>query len=82
MYARVDYCSAHREITHEIHDFIAFFAFFQHHLISLLGSESKAIGALCEAHIGIVLTEQDAILGTRGEHSVWFIDTLSHQIID
>ena len=35
-----------------------------------------------EAQVGIVLSEQNAVLGARGEHPVRFVDALRHQIVD
>ena len=35
-----------------------------------------------ESQVGIVLSEQNAVLGARGEHPVRFVDALRHQIVD
>ena len=34
-----------------------------------------------QSQIGIVLSEQDSVLGARGEHTIWLIYPLHHQVI-
>ena len=51
-------------------------------VVAFAGSKSEVVGALCESRIGIVLTQKDAVFGTRGKHSVRLINPLSDQIVD
>ena len=40
------------------------------------------VALLGQAHVGIVLAQQDAVLGTRGEHAVGFVHAAGHKVID
>ena len=58
------------------------FPFGAHEFISLLCREPQAVAFLGEAHVGIILTQQDAMLGTRCEHAVRLIHATGHQVIN
>ena len=54
----------------------------EHETIALFIDQADGIASWCESHVGIILTKQDTILSSAGEHTVGFIDTLGHKIVD
>ena len=54
----------------------------RHKVVAFASGEAQSIGALGEAHVGIVLTQKYAILGTRGEHAIWFVHAFGHEVVD
>ena len=50
--------------------------------ITLCISQSYIIRECGQTFVGIILTEQNTILGTRGEHTIRLIHTFVRQIID
>ncbi len=44
--------------------------------------QSELVEHLGQACVGIVLTEQDAVFGTRGEHAVGLIHALRREIVN
>ena len=50
--------------------------------LALVVCESEAYGMRCQAGVRIILAQQNPVFGTRGEHSVWFVNPLDYQIVD
>ena len=46
------------------------------------GSRAETFGIRCESCVGVVLAQEDAILGARGEHAIRLIHAFRHQVID
>ena len=46
------------------------------------GCEADGVGERCQAAVGVVLTQQDAVFRSRGKHAVGFIDTLHYEVVD
>ena len=49
---------------------------------ALRSGEAELLGIGGEAHVGVVLSEKNAIFSARGEHAIGFVDPFAHQIID
>ena len=69
-------------IAAECRQFFYLFALGAHEVISLLGGKAQTVTFLGQTHIGIILTQQDAVLGARGKHAVRLIHATGHQVID
>lgn len=50
--------------------------------VTVLFYQSQLVGAFGKAHICIVLSEQDAVFGTGGEHTIRFVHTFCNQIVN
>ena len=44
--------------------------------------QAQAPGALGEPQVGVVVAQQQPVLGARGEHAVGLVDALGHQVVD
>ena len=54
----------------------------QQQVIALTRRESQVVTFLGQTHVGIILAQQDAVLGARGKHAVRFIHATGHQVIN
>ena len=59
-----------------------FIGLFPHFFVALGRCKAQLMAAGGEAHVGIVLSEQYAILGARGEHAVRFVNSFGHEVVD
>ena len=66
----------------EADDLLDPFFLLDHQVVALLVGKSDGIASRSETHVGIVLSEKDAVFGTAREHAVWLIDTLGHKVVD
>ena len=78
----IDKCRLDGKSFGECDDFVNLLTLATQVIVALLRSEAKPIGTFGKAHVGIVLTEQDTIFGTRGKHTIRLVYTLCYQIID
>ena len=46
------------------------------------GAKAQPFGVGREAHVGIVLSQQDAVFSARGKHAVRFVHAFRDQIVD
>ena len=61
---------------------IPVFFFLCQQVVTLLFSQTYFVGFFCQAHIGIILAEQDAIFGTGGKHTVRFVYTFRYEVVN
>ena len=78
----VDQFWLYREIIAESFDFFDMLLLLQPPIVTLAFGESQLIGLFCQSAVSIILAQQDAILCSGGEHTVGFIDSFCHEVID
>ena len=69
-------------IVTETNDFIYLFLLLLIALVALCRCKTYFVRFLRQSCIGVVLPEEDAVFGSGGEHAVWFIYALRHQVVD
>ena len=50
--------------------------------VATFGGQSKFVGQRCEAEIGIVLAQQNAVFGTGGKHTVGLINSFINKVVN
>ena len=63
-------------------DCIPLLSFLREQVVTILFCQSYLIGLFCQSHIGIVLSEQDAVFGTGGKHTVRFVYPFCDEVVD
>ena len=74
--------NAHRGRAGIIHKRFYLLALTFHQLITGSGGQPLRPPERRESHVGIVLTQQDAMLGSRCEHSIWLVNPFGHEVVD
>ena len=78
----VDFGSLHGKSTRKFHQCVALFTLPHHKVVAFLRSQSEFIATRSKTHIGIVLTEQNTVFGTRSEHTVRLVDAFRYKVVN
>ena len=78
----VDCRRLHRECLDETDKAVAQTALLLHQGGPPVIGQSDFQGTGGKAHVSVILAQQYAIFGAGGEHTVWLVHTLCHQIVD
>ena len=50
--------------------------------VSVASGDAEAVGLFCQAGIGIILAQENAVFRTRGEHTVRLVDPLCREVVN
>ena len=78
----VDVARFHVRLVAVAHDALYLCLFLQPVVVAFARSNAQFVRFLRKTSVGVVLAQQNAVLGARGEHTVRFVNALSGEIVD
>ena len=78
----VDECGLDGIVASEVEDALNLLEFLAIDVIALPACQPQLVSPLCEACVGIVLTEQDAVFRSGGEHAVGLVHAFRDKVVN